>query len=187
MTMLAAAHPVSSQPRGHIWEQSGPLEVPTLTAPQLVVGATPGRIDWVLRRTPILSESFDLPILGPLAEAVAAFRQKIQAWLALAPPGQRVAFGGILLLPVQDRLAGYATLSKLLPFEVGGKTASDVSYQINRRRAITLDGWQSQLNRLSKWSVSQFHRVNIEVPGGHTRTAEVATACRLEVDIRGRC
>jgi hypothetical protein len=97
-----------------------------------------------------------------------------------------LAFGAVLLSPVDTKQLGYQQLNRLLPFiELDTEGISDFLYQINRPRDTTTQIEGLQINRLSKWNVATFRQVNFIVGQTSVRTSRRSEvfACRLELDM----
>ncbi len=158
----------------------------------LLLTVLPKRVDWQLSLAVRPEETLpDFPSIGAIAATVPPFLQLIRRWLEIAPHVERLAFGGVLLLPVDDPKMGYRKLSetflRTLPIDVEG--SSDFFYQINRPRVSRTAITGLRVNRLSKWSVGLYQRLMIGLTvGAGESTAEKAEgaqlyACRLELDI----
>lgn len=123
---------------------------------KLVLVVEPSRIDWLLIPADHQDgEMGDIPTIGSFPEALDAFSQLMLRWFALGtcPPVRRLAFGAILLQPVEDRQTGYRQISAYLPsVRLDPEGSSDFSYQINRPRDSTSGISGLRINRLSKWS-----------------------------------
>ena len=94
------------------------------------------------------------PAIGMLTESVDLFLKSMLKWLETAPPIQRLAFGAVLIKPVNSSKEGYEQVSSYLPFDLD-EHSSDFLYQINRpRKSACVETFDLSINRLSKWSVS---------------------------------
>jgi hypothetical protein len=183
---LTGAKPESetTRPRDGTYRAEGPFEAGTLT-----LLTTPGRVDWLYtKRTDEPEDKFTT--LGSYWEHQGAYRKLMTEWLGRCPAIMRLAFGTVLLLPVNDRKEGYSTLSSLLPaVGVDAEHSSDFMYQINRSRSSNVMSNDFELNRLSKWSVVRRSLMRLEM---HAQPSSMhpmpvpesdASACRLELDI----
>ncbi|HUY12826.1 MAG TPA: hypothetical protein VMX16_04235 [Terriglobia bacterium] len=156
---------------------------------KLVLAVLPGRIDWSLVPPAAVGDKF--PSVGSFLDSLAFFKELMLRWFEKAPQSWRLAFGAVLLLPVQDRRSGYEKLSLYLPsVQLDAKGSSEFSYQINRPRPSRSGISGLEINRLSKWSVSarQAWEIGPISPGGSPPLVrqtypEPPTACRLELDI----
>jgi len=156
---------------------------------KLLLQVKPERVDWTLAPIIKVSETERLegfPLAGPFPDVVGSLRKLMLRWLPRCPPIARLAFGGVLTLPVENRETGYRELARFLPdFELDPES-SDFFYQINRPRASTaVEGLR--INRLSKWSVMLFQPVTIsvspDVPAIAMPSGSAESACRLELDV----
>ena len=153
----------------------------------------PDRIDWLLAVNPEQEpKETGFPTIGPLTELLEPFVQLMCRWLEfdICPSLQRLAFGAILFIPVENRVKGYLQLQPYLPdVHLAPEYSSDFAYQINRPRssALGIDGLK--LNRLSKWSVVNVTNIRFEfakinpTPGVFTNIGQESFGCRLELDI----
>jgi hypothetical protein len=151
----------------------------------LALQVQPTRIDWrfssVLEQEKLL-EAF--PTLGSFPEALRSFVELMTKWLKMCPPIDRLAFGALLVLPVEDKRTGYRQLSALLPLEVDAEGSSDFTYSINRPRPSKSGIPNLKINRLSKWAFVVLRLAAVSV-GRHVGHApyDGPSACRLELDI----
>jgi hypothetical protein len=167
--------------------QENPIAVERLADAELVLRVQATRIDWVLQKAGLHAPPVSLPIIGSFRAATEVFRGFVERWLGMCPPVHRLAFGGLVYLPVSSRAEGYNILSELLPFRLDADEASDFMYQINRPRQVKSDGCEYKLNRLAKWSVARFEVMEVEIPSGgvsaRERTREIGNACQVELDV----
>ena len=144
----------------------------------LGVHRQPGRVDvFYTHNQPeaFLESDSPLPNAGQFEEIAAYWARFADSFGGLR--GSRIAFGAILLLPVEDAAHGYKHLSEFLPFVNFEENMSDFFLQVNRKRESKLG---IQINELSKWSCVDVRGIsfappNVEVPG--------AQAVRLELDV----
>jgi hypothetical protein len=103
------------------------------------------------------------------------------------PAVTRLAFGAVIVYPVQDRETGYQVLNPYLPsVDVDPDGAFDFLYQINRPRDSSTGIESLRVNRLSRWSVVQQVYTTFELgarPGRVLALSPQQLACRLELDI----
>ncbi len=148
----------------------------------------PSRIDWLYSWKPE-EDSEGLPIIGQFDDYYQKFSLKMIEWLAMSPPIVRLAFGTVLLKPVENREEGYKELSNFLPdIKIDAEGSRDFLYQINRPRISKIVAENNiKVNRLSKWSVIRLHRLHITISGDKSRNIAIPdsgdSACRLELDI----
>lgn len=161
-----------------VFEVTGTFEEGTLGLRIL-----PLRIDWLY--TPVTPDGLPAvpEIIGPFKAGIDHFAPVMDRWFAQAdcPELLRLAFGSVLLDPVETRQAGYRQLGHFLPsIKLDIDNSSDFLYQINRpRRSTVVD--DLLLNRLSKWTVSSFQ--SFVASGAGVAFADKTFACRLETDI----
>jgi hypothetical protein len=101
-------------------------------------------------------------------------------------PMIRLAFGAVLLQPVDGLAEGYRLLSSYVQLQIDPENTSDLLYQINRRRVSSSGITGLTINRLAKWSVLRLQRnLFMLSPGSpvQSHTQSEAFACRLELDI----
>jgi hypothetical protein len=101
------------------------------------------------------------------------------------PSIARLAFGAIVLCPVEDHQTGYQRLNQYVPVELDPVASSDFIYQINRRRDSNTGIPELVINRLSRWSVAHGTLTNFALgPTGPIATSgPTYFACRLQLDI----
>lgn len=118
-----------------------------------------GRIDWVFAPVVPDPQKIDrVPQFGPQDKAIGVFREILTGWLRGAPPYARIALGGVFVIPVENKEAGYKTIQEYLPsVKIDPENSSDFLYQINRPRQSLVLARPCRINRLSKWSVMQVH------------------------------
>src|SRR5215469_4073100 len=74
----------------------------------LTLSVQPGRIDWIL--SPNLSsenESGEIKSVGSFEDVGKTFSTAMSSWLNYCPPIVRLAYGAVMLEPVENRKAGY--------------------------------------------------------------------------------
>ncbi len=145
------------------------------------------RIDWQFLQNQ--SSVNEIPTIGDFDEILIQFKKLMSEWLkSYSPKLKRVAFGTVLLLPVNDRKQGYEKLSNYLKkVEIDTENSSDFSYQINRVRNSESGVKNLRINRLSKWSVAVFVNTIFNLHSGIRTSEQILMpgthACRLEIDI----
>jgi len=70
---------------------------------KLILGVRPMRIDWLA----VPNDPQDKFVIGPFRDSLDSFLKLITPWFKISPPTKRLAFGAVLMLPVEDRKAGY--------------------------------------------------------------------------------
>jgi len=147
-----------------------------------------GRIDWHLTCFSAQEQEKDiLPMIGKFQDSLEFFSRLVLRWFDLpgCPDAKRLAFGAVLLSPVEDRTAGYKQLSELLPcVEMDPESSSDFLYRINRPRQSKIIG-NMKVNRLSNWSVSVWQPTALAVQPEKVTylTGRQLFTCRVELDI----
>lgn len=174
----------SSRPRKGVQQEEGVFE-----GRKLVLVVEPTRIDWLFTPFDPQEREFDVvPTIGSFPESLDAFSQLMLRWFELGtcPSVQRLAFGAILLQPVEDRQTGYQQISAYLSsVRLDPEGSSDFSYQINRPRDSTSGIPGLRINRLSKWSVAAWKTGQFSVRPTAVQhfLGQAYFACRLEMDI----
>jgi hypothetical protein len=173
----------SLQPRKGGLREEGPF-----ADGNLILGVAPTRIDWFY--TPTVDEkqvSEGFLTISPLHDAIGVFAPLMNRWFELetCPTVRRLAFGGVILQPVQDRQTGYQRIMQYLPLaQMDIDNSSDFSYQINRKRNSRVIPDLS-INRLSRWSVVAHQDIEMPIPPAltHQPLGPIYHACQLELDI----
>ena len=75
---------------------------------KLILGIRPMRIDWIA----VPNEDQDRFWIGPFQDSLNLFLDLMLRWLKVGPPLKRLAFGAVLMLPVDDQKSGYAMLDE---------------------------------------------------------------------------
>jgi hypothetical protein len=153
-----------------------------------MLGVEPTRIDWLY--TPLVDEkqeSEGFLTIGPLHDAIGVFAPLMNRWFELetCPAVQRLAFGAVMLQPVQDQQTGYQRIMEYLPsVQIDTDNSSDFTYQINRKRNSRVIPGLS-INRLSRWYVVGQQHISIQIPPALAQQSlgPIYHACRLELDI----
>lgn len=151
----------------------------------------PNRIDWLLTMSPEAPPPENLiPTIGTFTDKLRVFIQLMFNWIKLdsCPEIQRIALGAVLYLPATDKETAYRQLIPYLPYvRIDPVNSRDLFYQINRP-VVSKSYPDIFINRLSKWAVSVFGIVNIQL-GSETTPAIVGKkivgnhCCRLELDL----
>jgi hypothetical protein len=171
----------TSKPARGEFEETGPIGDTSLS-----VSLQAGRADWFL--TPGLFEpTADLTAkinsVGTFPDKFEDFVSLMNRWLAASPRMIRLAFGAVVLIPIESKGAGYRKLSEYLPaVKIDADGSEDLLYQINRPRTSVTG---LRINRLSKWSVAYFQRFRIGIPVQQAQgiLGDRVHACRIELDI----
>lgn len=155
---------------------------------RLILSIRPGKIDWMWR-TGLPEESVEsIPTIGGFQECCVSFVELLQRWFEMPdiPRLQRIGFGGIIVQPVDDRLAAYKKLSEYLPeLKIDGEVSCNLLYQINKPiPAKSID--DLSVNRLCKWSALQVGSYSMTIVDGMPKPfAEGGhfDACQLDFDV----
>lgn len=158
---------------------------------QLRLIVRPGRVDWFLdadNREAVENPESLLLSGGPFDTALEPLSKLADKWLGMRPAVSRLAFGVILIQPVNDPRFGYMKISEYLPnVQIDPDNSSDFFYQINRPRdSAKIPGLR--INRLTKWSVITTGTANINLAlQGKTKARVISDHeshfCRAELDI----
>jgi len=171
----------NSRPGRGEFQDAGPLGDGTL-----VLSVQPGRVDWLLTPRQEAGAPSEIKWTGRFPDALEVFDPLIRRWLANCPPLIRLAFGAVVFEQVSDIVAGYRRLAEYLPgIQIDPEGSSDFFYQINRPRNSTLVD-TLRINRLSKWSVTQFLPFRLMVAPHLIQSLPIGSgelACRIELDI----
>ena len=170
--------------------EEGPFEQGALR-----LSIQPFRIDWYFLKGEYHQEQQEdvklemaFPTIGPFPEAADKFLKLMLSWLApsVCPPLHRLAFGAILLQPVESHEAGYRRISNYLPDIKIDPSSRDFHYQINRQRNSLSEIEGLKVNRLNKWSVLRGAMYQFGLGRVKSFQREVGPEhfeCRLELDI----
>jgi hypothetical protein len=173
---------VVSRPKAGQYQAQGEFE-----GRRLALQIQPGRIEWSVSPLVKASEEDSDILVGPFPDVLASLLKVVANWLPSAPALTRVAFGAILVQPVESVGSGYALLQRYLrPAVVVDPTgSSDLFYQINRPRTSTSGIEGLRINRLSKWSVQVAQRITVTLgaDGVAARNLGQDIGCRLELDV----
>ncbi|MHB0980544.1 MAG: hypothetical protein ACYC5Q_10845 [Thermoleophilia bacterium] len=173
---------ITKQPRLGILQMEGVFE-----HCRLVLRTELGRVDWLLFPLDPADETLEsVPFIGGFMETSDLFRRLLTPWFTDAgcPPASRVAFAGTLVSPVMSLADGYARLACYLgdSVKLDAEGSQDFLYQVNRRRAIDLDGRTCWVNRLSKWSVATLTTMRPDLSGSSIVSPLARYFARLEFD-----
>ena len=152
---------------------------------RIVLIKQPDRIEWRYLAKPNEDEELQFPILSDLEQELPVIKDFAHEWLKSSNNLQlkRMAFGTVLLKPVESLVNGYEYLREYLPF-INPNNLSEFDYRINRhRKSKVID--DLLINRLTRWSVASLNQVNFSIKdeGVQLKPANPAYATRLELDI----
>ena len=170
---------ITSQPRTGVQQEDGLFE-----GGRLRVIVQPARIDWMLTVDDNQLTNSPIPSIGQFVDLLNLFADKMTRWLEISPPLQRLAFGSILLLPMDKESSARQQLFAYLPLNPQNfENAQEFQYQINRPRSSTSGISNLQINRLSKWWAITWKTINI--PPSISKYSEYpdSFACCIELDI----
>ena len=146
----------------------------------------PSSVTWTHRFDELQQES-ERESLGEFISTCDKFCMRMNKWFELeeVPNLIRLAFGAILVQPVENQQVGLERLTKYIPaVSLDSANSIDFLYQINRRRASELGFVDFEINRLTKWSVIQKQLFHINPAlGGDAVTTPPRNFVRLELDI----
>lgn len=170
---------VSSQPRTGVQQEEGSFGGGTLS-----VIVQPARVDWVLAVNNNQATNSPIPSIGSFVDLLDLFANKMTDWLKNSPSIQRLAFGSVLLLPMDDESSARQQLFAYLPLNPENfENAQEFLYQINRPRSSTSGLSNLLINRLSKWSVIRWRTISFSPNiSGYSHSPEGFTCC-IELDI----
>jgi len=152
---------------------------------QLVLDVKPSRVDWLM--TSEVNPGAGFPSFDTWHGGAARFRELLLRWAPGIESVYRLAVGAILVYGVNNRVAGYEALRELLPdLRIDPVRSSDLIYQINRHAESRVIP-SLRINRLSNWSVAQFHIIEIR-PGAAVPTIGASPvgqphAIRVQLDM----
>lgn len=171
----------TSKPARGEFQDSGLLGTANLS-----LSVLPGRVDWLLFPGPF-EPTVDLVAVinsvGLFPDQFGDFIALMGRWLRNAPRILRLAFGAVVLDPVDSKEAGYRKLADYLPgVQINSAGSEDFLYQINRpRTSRTIPALR--VNRLSKWSVAYFQRFRLGMLLPSAQLGDRTHACRIELDM----
>lgn len=124
--------------------------------------------------------------LGDLDAAIATFVQPIVQW-AQAHKWARVAIGALGGVWTGDKKEGYRLLQPRIPeLKINPEGSSDLLYQINHLKSVTLSNGDWLVNNIFRWAVVTFQTVSFHIAPnvgsvGNVQTTVLRT--QLELDI----
>jgi hypothetical protein len=175
----------TSKPARGEFQETGPVEDASLS-----LSLQAGRVDWFLTPGPFEPTTnliAKINSVGTFPEKFGDFVGLMGRWLETSPRIVRLAFGAVVLIPVESKEAGYRKLSEYLTaVRIDADSSEDFLYQINRPRA-SVSNTDLRINRLSKWSVAYFQRFRLGIPApslhAQSEIGDRVHACRIELDI----
>lgn len=151
---------------------------------KVILGIQPIRTDWLM----VPNDEGGETSIGSFQAGLNSFITIMSSWLKISPPLRRLAFGTVLVFPIDSRQLGYELLGNYLPnVKLDPVGSSDFLYQINRPRSSQTAISDLLINRLSKWSVLRRGLVGFELspttPMASVVPSSETLACRVELDI----
>lgn len=149
---------------------------------RITLSVVPGRVDWIWSTSVVVDlDKGTPPSLGTFGDTSKVFKELMNAWLSLALPFSRLAFGAVLDQPVSNKEAAYRLLQGYLPtVRIVPESSSDFMYQINRPvESKVISGLR--VNRLNKWVA--LRGIVVAGQGGKPAVRHEYSAVRLEVDV----
>jgi len=167
------------RPTGEHFDQ-GPFGSGTLSLARNIPAK---RLDWIWQATPSVSDR--LPTVGPFGVAKGEFLEILNAWLSSTElPTVRVAHGATLMAEVQGPKNGYALLKKALPMVTFDDDWSDLAFQVNTPKHLSLLDDSPVAGRvvncLSKWNAVAVNFVPLDPA---LEAPAPSHAVRLELDL----
>ncbi len=158
---------------------------------RLVVATRVNRVDWVAcgPRPDEERTAPSLPGIGSFGDMLSPFSKLVKTWLSMpgCPEPRRLAFGAVLLLPVESNEEGLRQLQPYLPkVEIDAEGSEDFIFQVNRPRVLQMADETLRINRIGKWSVVGLRVVGFSVEGSELFSMgddRRQYALRLEIDI----
>jgi hypothetical protein len=188
--LLADADPeqVTSNPR-----LGSSQAVGTFGSRPLIVSTQSDRIELFLGPLPIDAASVQgqaatepaPPSIGGAVEAFDVFSKLSNRWLAFEdiPGVSRLALGGVFTHQEGDKRTSYLRLPDYLPVQIDPES-SDFMFQINLPTQSRSGPKGLVINRLSKWAVTMFKLVSLNVSSGSfAHELNTTIALRTEIDI----
>jgi hypothetical protein len=155
----------------------------------LAVATDLQKIAWTIDtqiRVDDLPES--LPTIGCYPAIRDRFREMMTPWLNEdCPPIKRIAFAGVLALPVSDHEAAYRRLDEYLVAVQVDPASSDFNYRVNRKKPSDLNIPGLIVNRLNTWSALKMQTAfqvaaQLDIPPSTVFRNEYY-ACMLQFDV----
>lgn len=158
---------------------------------ELLLAVKLDRVDWhyIAKVDNVMNEE-GFPTISDFPSSLEDFLPLMRQWLKLenCPSIGRMAFGAVLLSPVESLHNGYVKLLTHLPkFDLDPDSTQDFLYQVNRWRKSELGIPHLQVNRLSKWSVPDLVNIRFRTSKSSPKPTNLGDshhfACRLDLDI----
>lgn len=134
------------------------------------------RIDFFAYTGNPLVADVDVAFLGRLDDHLPHFIAMMKEWIGKCAKElsiNRIAFGGVLRLPVEDENNPYATLSEILPFIQFDKDWKDFKFQINRPANFSFREADVSINVLHSYGIELVRAVTIDTLSGNVVTESI--------------
>lgn len=154
---------------------------------ELELQIDPLSLSW-FQRVPEVHQENEPEVLGKFRSSCEEFCVLMMSkWFKLnaVPNLVRLAFGAILIQPVQSQEEGLKRLGRYIPaVNLDPPPSSSFLYQINRRRASELEIEELKINRVMKWSLTKYQLLRTH-PDGRVKFTQAPqrSYIRLELDI----
>ncbi len=151
---------------------------------RIVLIKQPNLVEWRYLAKPDDTDSLNFPIIGSLEQELDVIVELSKEWLNSSDMFQlnRLAFGAVLLNPVESMLKGYENLKKFLPF-LNLNNLDDFNYQVSRRRDSEIIE-ELVINRLTRWHVVGIKRLDLTLGQiSQVSSTDLDFSSRLELDI----
>jgi hypothetical protein len=143
---------------------------------QFQVQTQPGRVDYFEAAVPVTG--MEIPLIIDLGKAISAFAGRVLNGSEAVGSAQRLAFVVTLCKPVESAGETLEILGSLVGASFPFPDASDLNFQINRRRAIL--GRDLSMNRLFRMQPQMLQQIDMSDPARPV-IKSVETAC-ISVD-----
>ena len=146
------------------------------------------RLQWTVSHQPVDVEEFPTTFnIGKYVDRKTWFRDLMIRWLPHCPPIFLMAFGGVLVIPVEDRVSGYQLLNRFLRSVNVDPETTDFLYRVNRPTVSQVFA-PRKINRLTTWVVTRFiFKLSVEslanIANEKASISSESFACSLEFDI----
>ena len=124
------------------------------------------------------------PGIGELDEVLKNFQPVISRWLQAKPILRRVAFGSVLVCPVDSPQVAHSVLTRLLK-SVNIDELGIIDFRLSINKPVKSEIMKNlTLNRLTKWSVEYVRMLALD-PGLESTAVDTGkfTSVKLEIDI----
>jgi hypothetical protein len=152
---------------------------------RIVLIKQPDRIEWRYLAKPDGTDEVSFPIINNLEQELHVIVDLAKNWLDSGTiQAKRLAFGAVLLKPVESLVEGYEYLQEYLSF-VNPNNLSEFDYRINRQRKSNVIDDLS-INRLTRWNIASLNRLDFTINpilNIQSQPNSPTYATRLELDI----